>query len=133
MQDQMVSHAIKVLGAKEQAGFWSLYFTYEDLCRPFCLAHGYDVDVDVSPMSSKLKLVRDKTHFHLDRLGVLDPNAIWEEADFTWGQFERALTVCYSLLDFLHQHLHGHSFHLPEYDGLDAKQAAQFVEDLRRS
>jgi hypothetical protein len=130
LHDQMVAHTIKVLLKKEQAGFWYLYREYESDCQQFCRERGYDVDVDIAALEPGLRHVRNKTHFHLDREGVQDPRAIWTKAGVTWRQIERALTVCYAILDFLHEKLRGTKFPMPEYDGSDAAKAAKFVEGL---
>ena len=74
-QDQMVGHAVKVLMKKEEAGFWHRYKEHEVDCRQFCKERGYDVDVDIAALVPKLRHVRNKAHFHLDRIGVQDPKA----------------------------------------------------------
>jgi hypothetical protein len=129
-EDQMVAHAIKVLMQKEEAGFWYLYNQHKADCQRFCEERRYDVDVDIAALVPKLKHVRDKTHFHLDRIGVRDPKAIWAQADIAEERFERALMVSYAILDFLHEKIRGSKFPMPDYDGSDAAAAAKFVECL---
>lgn len=115
----------------EEAGFWYLHKEHEADCRRFCQEKGYSVDVDIAPLVPKLRLIRDKTHFHLDRIGVRDPEAIWAQADITWDKLERALEAGYAILDFLHEKLRGSKFPLPDYDGSDAAKAAKYLEGER--
>ncbi len=68
-----------------------------------------------------LNRIRDKTHFHLDRVG-LDQDKIWEEANITGHQLATALDDAYSILCEIYLQLHGiHRERVDYYDGSDAK------------
>jgi hypothetical protein len=91
-----VAHCIRVLeDSGGAASFWYLYKTQQDVFDE--AAKSLEVQLsDLREMSKKLKHIRDKTHFHIDRDGVLDPRKVWREADIkgtalanvvaqTWG------------------------------------------------
>ena len=130
MGDQMITHASKVLGMNtksgkgEAAGFWSLYDCRRAEVDAICAR----LDLDLSCMrvvGSGLKHIRDKTHFHLDPIGVKDPRSVWEHADITHNQFDAALTTGNAIIGELHIRIRGEPYDAWEYDGSDAKVIAQ--------
>ena len=84
-------------------------------------------------LSSSLKLVRDKTHFHIDKKTVFDPKVVWQQADIKGLEFERLLRSTFETLNYLHRERWGDDFWLPDYDGTDACAIAKFSESLRYS
>ena len=79
---------------------------------------------DVRAIEKKLKHIRDKTHFHLDKQGVLDPTKIWQQAALSYGELEKAMNTSFLLLSLLYKELRGLDYELPEYDGSDATYIA---------
>jgi hypothetical protein len=124
--DQLFSHVIKVLDRREQAGFWFLVQSYPDLCDKLCESANLSL-TDVTAIEKKLQHIRDKTHFHLDKRGVLSPATIWKEADLAYGALENAMDTSFELLSLLFKELTGKAYHLPEYDGSDATVLAKFT------
>ena len=82
-------------------------------------------------MSAKLKLVRDKTHFHIDRDAVLSPQTVWKEADIKGLDLATCLDSLWKILDFLHARHFGLPFNAPSYDGTDATRIVNVAQTLR--
>lgn len=77
----MVGHAVKVLDRnRESATFWAIFDTAPDKITKLSSYEEEKLRF-LDGLTGKLKLVRDKTHFHIDKDGVLDPRAIWRDAD----------------------------------------------------
>jgi hypothetical protein len=124
LHDQMIAHAIKVLDRREQAGLWYLVAKNRRAIPKLCAQH--DVLIGhVRAIERKLKLIRDKTHFHLDKRGVRDPRSIWREAGLTGKQLEDAIDASLRLLCVLHKEIRGTEYPLPYYDGTDARKIAE--------
>jgi hypothetical protein len=91
-----LSHAIKVFEQSSRtASFWYVYRTDVRPIRSHASQVGFDISV-AEDMSRKLKKVRNGTHFHIDKVGVLAPEKVWSDADirgkplaatidFAWG------------------------------------------------
>jgi hypothetical protein len=126
LYDQLFAHVIRVLGPREQAGFWFLVKKHKNACAEFCTRANVSLD-HVTAIEKKLSHIRNKALFHLDRAGVLDPSRIWEEADLTFGELERAMNASFSLLCFLFEELRGAPYTLPDYDGSDATALAEYT------
>jgi hypothetical protein len=87
--------------------------------------------VELESLSSSLKLVRDKTHFHIDKKAVFDPKAPWQQANIKGPEFVRPLQGAFDVLNHLHRARWRDDFWLPDYDGSDASAIAKFSESLR--
>ena len=133
MGDQMITHATKVLsinvtnGKFEEGGFWALYKSRQCDVDLICLRLGVCLD-PIRKVGASLKLIRDKTHFHLDREGVLNPKFIWQEANITHDQFDIALSTTFAIIGELHFLINGTAYEAWQYDGSDAKLIAQHAD-----
>jgi hypothetical protein len=119
LYDQMFAHAIKVLHPREKAGLWYLIRRYKKETSQICAQERILLG-HIRAIAKGLRLIRDKTHFHLDARGVLEPSAIWKEANITGRQFDEALDAGFRLLCHLHKRIKGNDYELPDYDGEDA-------------
>jgi hypothetical protein len=71
--DQMVGHAIKVFDRNRQsASFWHLLRQRRTEIEEFCETRSCKLDC-IEMLTAKLKIVRNKTHFHIDGDCVSDP------------------------------------------------------------
>jgi hypothetical protein len=133
MGDQMITHAAKVLsinkatGKGETTGFWSLHKCRAIEVGDICDRLGFELD-PIRHVGESLKYIRDKTHFHLDPLGVLNPKSVWNEANITHDQFELALSTSFDILAELHRLITGVSYDTWKYDGSDAKVIAEHAD-----
>jgi hypothetical protein len=96
LHNDHMSHAIKVFEqSSKAASFWYLYRTDPGPIDKYARQVGYDID-KLQIVADKLKAIRNGSHFHIDRTGVLDPEVVWSGAaltgkelgdaiDFVWG------------------------------------------------
>jgi hypothetical protein len=82
-------------------------------------------------VSTKLKIIRDKTHFHLDRKGLRNPRTVWKSAGLTKKQLDDALDASLRLLLLLHVEIRGTEYPMPWYDGSDATKIAEHAYEHR--
>jgi hypothetical protein len=120
--DQMFAHAIKVLDTREKSGLSFLLKKLDPSGARYA-----DKLARIKEVQPKLQLVRDKTHFHLDRKGVRDPSAVWKKADISFELLEAAINDAFYIICEMFRALHGTSFELPSYDGSDAKRVAELA------
>jgi hypothetical protein len=127
LYDQMFAHAIKVLHPREQAGLWYLVKRYpletSRICAEQSILLGH-----VRGIAKGLMVVRNKTLFHLDADGVLDPSAVWKKASITGRQFDDAVDAAFRLLCHLRKHIKGSAYELPEYDDRDVTRILQLAD-----
>jgi hypothetical protein len=77
------AHVIRVLDEHDDAAsFWYIKNCKEKVVRVAAQEAGFDVD-QLRDLSSQLKIVRDRTHFHIDKRDVVDPEAVWKRANLT--------------------------------------------------
>ena len=96
LHNDHMSHAIKVFEqSSKSASFWYLYRTDPKPIDNYARQVGYDIG-KLQIASDKLKTIRNGSHFHIDKAGVLDPKVVWSGAaltgkelgaaiDFVWG------------------------------------------------
>ena len=120
--DDLLAHSMRVLDKhKKAASFWFLYKS--DKSQIDHIAKEQKIDLErLTPMSEALKLVRDKTHFHIDRDAVIDPKSVWQKAEIKAPELKSVLDELYVILNAVHEKTFGRDFWLPEYDGSDVKE-----------
>jgi hypothetical protein len=88
---------------------------------------GIDMN-EISDVASALKHVRDKTHFHIDRDGVLDPKQIWRDAGLTGRRLSDAMDCVWRMLNEVQRNIGGVEQGLLEYDASVAERVALMLE-----
>lgn len=126
-----VAHCIKVFERSSgAASFWYIYDTNQKPLNEYARNHRIDI-CSFEPLTEKLKHVRDKTHFHIDRDGVLDPHAVWDEAGLNGQQLADAVDHAWELLNAL-QTLRGHEpMDMPPFDDAIISRVAKLIETRR--
>ncbi|MGA7878342.1 MAG: hypothetical protein WCA08_21970 [Desulfoferrobacter sp.] len=119
LKNDMVAHAIKVLDKhKDASSFWYLYRCnqreLDSLLKKFGLPYE-----DIENLTEKLIKIRDKTHFHIDKIKVFNPAAIWKEADIKGTFFNSVMEGIWEVLKEVHISSHSKPFVQPIYDGND--------------
>jgi hypothetical protein len=127
LHDQLFAHAVKVLHPREKAGLWYLVKRYPKETARICAEHSILLG-QVRNAARRLILIRNKTLFHLDAAGVVDPSAIWRKADITGRQFDEAVDAGFRLLCQFHKIVKGSTYELPEYDERDATRILQLAD-----
>jgi hypothetical protein len=123
-----IAHCIKVFEESgEAASFWYIHRINQKHVDGFAKTHGIDLST-LKTVSQKLKHIRNKTHFHIDSKGVLDPTAIWGQAALKGSELASAVDEAWQILTHLQNLLGLPEVRLPEYTVDDAKSAALRVE-----
>lgn len=132
LSNDCIAGAMRVFdGTRSAASFWYLRRCEQaEVDRATTVAELTLADVE--GLASALKLVRNKTHFHIDKIAVFDPQSVWLQANIKRSQLEQVLRKTYQVLNDLHRTRFGDDFPLPDYDGADAHAIAKFAESLRQ-
>lgn len=115
LYNDYMAHAIKVFEQSSKvASFWYLYRTDQVPIDKYARRVGYEIG-QLQIVADKLKVIRNGSHFHIDKAGVLDPRVVWRGAaltgkelgdalDFVWEAFSAIQTAnggaVPSLLDY---------------------------------
>ena len=99
-----VAHCIKVFEKSTRvASFWYLYRTDQHLCDAWARSQKIDVPA-MDAVATKLKHIRDLTHFHIDVDAVLDAKAVWKTAGLSGKELASAVDAAWSLTTQLQKH-----------------------------
>lgn len=77
-----------------------------------------------------MKIVRDKTHFHIDKGRVFSPEGVWKEANIKGEEFNKVIDGLWSVLNSLYIKRFSEPFSQPIYD---AKDISEMVEVARKN
>ena len=117
--NDLVSHTIKVFEVSKQvAGFWYLERVNE---KAFADAAA-DLNIDVNRIrrfAKRFRTIRNKTHFHIDKMDVLDPRKVWRRAGITGDELGCILEDGYHLLNRVYETRTGKTKSIPDYRGED--------------
>jgi hypothetical protein len=115
-----IAHAIRVLDEhRDAASFWYVVKCDEALLIKSAARAGLDLS-HLQETSRKLRKVREKTHFHIDREAVIDPSQVWRDAEINGAALITTLrdiahTLAYAKFDLIGGPLET----VTEYDGSD--------------
>ena len=129
LYNDMFSHAIRVLDEHRDAlSFWYVLRCNEAVVRSS--AENADLNIEeLKVLSSKLRLIREKTQFHIDRMSVKAPKSVWKEASINGTTFAKALTAMASTLAHTKQELFGGDLEsVTEYDASDITKIVKAFE-----
>jgi hypothetical protein len=128
--NDMIAHTIKVLeDSRDSSTFWSIFQNDQKKIMDLSSCSGESIDL-LRTLATKVKLVRDKSHFHIDRKGVMDPEKIWHMADIKGVELEKGLKILFNILNELYEGVHGKGFLFqPEdYSGEDVIKILKFAK-----
>lgn len=118
--NDMIAHAIKVFDKnKDSNTFWYIYGCFKKEINKYVESIGYDLK-KLDDVAEKLKIVRDKTHFHIDKVGVLKPDDVWKSANITGAELAQAIDMVWDILNHVYKITKGDEFTFPKYNGTDA-------------
>lgn len=112
------------------ASFWYIYDTNQKPINEFARKNQIDLAL-FERLTPKLKHVRDKTHFHIDREGVLDPQAVWREADLNGQELAATVDKMWALLNAARAVAGQPPMELPRYDDDVMRRMTMLVEERR--
>ena len=117
--NDMFSHEMKVLDMhKDATSFWYIRGREPKLVDGLMEKYGVKPE-DIKTLADKLKHVRDKTHFHIDRDGVLDSRKVWGDADIKGDFVNKVVDKLWQVLNEVYKEKYGSEFGQPIYDGED--------------
>ena len=123
LYNDMVASAIRIFDDhKEAASLWYIIRCNEAAAQKAAKACNVDID-ELRKIVPKLRRIRDKTHFHIDKRTVENPSQVWGDADISGEEFTKALHAAALLLAKIKQDVYGEELdQLTPYDGSDVKQ-----------
>lgn len=116
--NDMIGHLIKVLDQNSQSTtFWYIFRCRSQEARKFIKSENIDF-MAIYDLAERLKTIRDKTHFHIDKKGVKDPKAVWRTANITYSGVQENMESIYKILNYLHLKEFDFEFEIPKIDDL---------------
>lgn len=98
LSNDHMAHAIKVFEQNSKsASFWYLYRTNQVSIDKYARKVRYTIS-NLQSVSDKLKIIRNGTHFHIDKNGVLAPKQIWSGAALTGKELGKAIDFAWGAL-----------------------------------
>lgn len=129
MYDAMFFHAIKILDEhKDAASFWYLWRCDQKTIENILLKHKLDFN-EIELLSKKLIIIRDKTHFHIDKKEIFQPDDVWVKADIKGKFFNRVMDSLWNTLRDLHLKQFKKNFIQPLYNGNDIDSIIKAVKE----
>lgn len=116
-----ISRAIKILEKNydnNTLSFWYIYNQNRTFINNILTENNMNID-ELEVLSKKLKHLRNKLFFHLDKKGVKDSNSIWKEADITGDFLESTLHKLRTVFEKLYKIEFRKEYHSFVYDAED--------------
>ncbi len=127
LYNDYMAHAMKIFEESTRvASFWYLYRTDQGLADRFMSTASIDV-ASVSDMSTRLKQVRDATHFHIDANSVSDTKGIWRDAGIKGAALSKTIDSAWKVVCHLQEH-----HRLPPVDLLPEMTKEHLRSQVRR-
>jgi hypothetical protein len=102
LYDGIFFHAIKVFDRdKDSASFYYIRNCKRTVVDNALYRQKLSIE-QIETISTKLKTIRDKTHFHIDKKFVIDPEAAWKKADLTGTYLSGVADRLWLVLNDLH-------------------------------
>jgi hypothetical protein len=120
--NDMIAGAIRIFDDhKDVASLWYVIRCHDAAARKAARDCGIDID-ELKAITPRLRHVRDKTHFHIDRKAVTNPSSVWTYADISGQRLGSALRNAAILLAKIKQDVFGGELErLSPYDGSDVR------------
>lgn len=131
LYNDMIAHAMRALDEhRDAASFWYVKRCNEQVTAAAASAAGVDLST-LESTSTKLRHIREKTHFHVDRRAVLNPSQVWQAAGVTGDEFSDSLHAITSVMSGVAAGLFGgEPLVVTEYDGSDVERIVKAYETI---
>lgn len=131
LYNDMVAHAIRVMDEhRDVSGFWYIHKCQSALVERTVSKAGSEL-ATLKCTSEKLRHIREKTHFHIDRTAVQSPTEVWKSAGVTGDEFSITLRVVAQVASAVNADaLGGEPLDVTEYDGSDVHRIVAAFEKL---
>lgn len=119
LYNDILAHAMRVFDRGGQsAAFW--YILRVDKPAARCAIEKYGINISrIEGIADRFKIIRDKTHFHIDRDAIANPPAVWEDAGINGNELGYTLESGFMIMSELYQGRTGMQISIPDYDGSD--------------
>lgn len=129
MYEAVFFHAMKILDEhREAVSFWYIWRCNQGAAEKYLSKCNLTYD-EIKNLSGKLKLVRNKTHFHNDRNEIFNPNDVWTKADIVFNFFNKVMDNISEVLRMLYSDQFGEQYHMSIYNGKDIENILQAVQE----
>lgn len=123
LYENMFRHAMNVLDigkSGDAATFWYI-LKFDEIKIKELNSYSAEKNELLKSLAKKLKHIRDKVFFHIDKNCILDSEKIWLEADIKANEFRDGLQYLFSLLEELYRTVINNPvlFHPDDYSGDD--------------
>ncbi|MFT3758965.1 hypothetical protein [Thauera sp.] len=125
MFNDHIAHCIKAFDRNSKsASFWYLYKSDSGIINSYLQKEGCKM-TSIEYATEKLKHIRDKTHFHIDKDAVLDTREVWSQAGLTGNDLQLAVDLAFSIVQHIQITNQYPVTQLPDYTVEMAMNAAQ--------
>lgn len=129
LRNDLISHEIKIFDKHpEAASFWYLYKCIPTEINPLLKKHELDLE-NIELFTLKMIEIRDKTHFHIDKKDVLNPEKVWKRASVTGNHINMITDKLWLIMNDLYSLLFGNRFGQPIYEGNDIEAIINAVKE----
>lgn len=119
LYNDILAHTMRVFDRGAQsAAFWYILHVEKTAAKVAIATHGVDIS-HVESISDRFKIIRDKTHFHIDRDALANPPAVWDDAGISGNELGYALESAFAVMSTLYYGRTGLRITVPNYDGSD--------------
>lgn len=125
-----IARCIKVFEDGKADSFRYIYRTDPKPLDDYAKQLGFSIG-DLEPIAKKLKHIRNKTHFHIDRAGARNPKSIWKSANLNGDELSGAVNDTWSMLNHLQVTLGRSARSCPELDTALITSMTRLVEQGR--
>ena len=131
LYNDLLAHAIRVLDEHRDAtSFWYILRCNESVVKRAAMESQLDLD-GLRILSSKLRHIREKTLFHIDKKSVNDPKSVWNGADICGNDLAHALRAMALTVARTNLELFGGELkEVCEYDGSDIRKIVKAYENV---
>ena len=118
----MLSHLMRVLDkTKNTASFWYIYKREKKAINAIIEKHQLDFPLlENLAEKNRLYLLRNKSHFHIDKGYAYSQEDLWKKADVSSREIQYALESLLIILGALFKKITEIEFPQVDYDGADA-------------
>ena len=120
LYNDTISHILKVFEIDPKPrSFWYIVRNKEQLVNDISEKHSISTG-KMKDISERLKIIRNKTHFHIDSKFANKSDKVWQLADIKFEEIEFLLKSAHLILSKIYNNITGKSYDMPVYDGTDA-------------
>lgn len=130
VSNDVVTHAIRIYDQhKDAASFWYVIKCNEKFSNAAIKKNNLNLD-DIRNLSEKIRAIRDKTHFHIDKNFVNNPSLVWKTAGIAESELDNCLSNTFNLLAEINFIRTGVLAEIPAYDGSDVAKIMEAFQAI---